>query len=190
MNMLAPDVVTIGNYETDYGLLHLLFIEKCAKFPIINANLCIKMNGARLFSPYHIAEIGDMKILFIGILTEDVISRTKNEGIVGSLVDINDAANEVSKICNTFNGIDIDFTVLSTHIDIEQDKKLASILDSNLGVDIIIGGHSHTYMDKPEKVNNILIVQAGTVTDQIGRFDIVVDTKTNSVASYDGKQYQ
>ena len=187
MNMLAPDVVTIGNHETDYGLSHLLFIEKCAKFPIINANLYIKMNGARLFNPYHIIEIGGMKILFIGILTQDVMSATKNDAVIGSLVDINDAAEEITKICNTFNGIDIDFTVLLTHIGFDKDKELASILDPALGVDVIIGGHSHTFMDEPCKVNDILIVQAGTGTDQIGRFDIVVDTDTNSVASYTWK---
>ena len=187
MNMLAPDVVTIGNHETDYGLSHLLFIEKCAKFPIINANLYIKMNGARLFNPYHIVEIGGMKILFIGILTQDVISSTKNDEVIGSLVDINDAAEEISKICNTFNGIDIDFTVLLTHIGIEKDKELAALLDPALGVDVIIGGHSHTFMDEPVKVNDILIVQAGIGTDQIGRFDIVVDSLTNSVASYSWK---
>ena len=45
MNMLAPDVVTIGNHEIDYGIAHLLFIEKCAKFPIINANLHITTNN-------------------------------------------------------------------------------------------------------------------------------------------------
>ena len=39
LNMLAPDVVTIGNHEIDYGIAHLLFLEKCAKFPIINANM-------------------------------------------------------------------------------------------------------------------------------------------------------
>ena len=42
MNALAPDIVTIGNHEVDYGIAHLLFIEKCARFPIINANLYIK----------------------------------------------------------------------------------------------------------------------------------------------------
>lgn len=187
MNMLAPDVVTIGNHETDYGLSHLLFIEKCAKFPIINANLYIKMNGARLFNPYHIIEIGGMKILFIGILTQDVMSAAKNDAVIGSLVDINDAAEEISKICNAFNGIDIDFTVLLTHIGIEKDKELAALLDPALGVDVIIGGHSHTFMDEPCKVNDILIVQAGIGTDQIGRFDIIVDSDTNSVASYTWK---
>ena len=38
MNLLAPDVMTIGNHEVDYGIAHLLFLEKCARFPVINAN--------------------------------------------------------------------------------------------------------------------------------------------------------
>ncbi|MBR5059639.1 MAG: metallophosphoesterase, partial [Clostridia bacterium] len=65
MNMISPDVVTIGNHETDYGLAHLLFLEKCARFPIINANFHIKTNNARLFKPFLIIEKDGMKILFI-----------------------------------------------------------------------------------------------------------------------------
>ena len=185
MNMLAPDVVTIGNHETDYGLPHLLFLEKCARFPIINANLHIKFSGTRLFKPYHIIEIDGMKILFIGILTEEVMATTGNERVVGSLVDIFDAEKEIEKICNAFKTVDIDFTVLLTHIGFENDKILAANLDPALGIDVIIGGHSHTLLEKPEKVNDILIVQAGIGTDQIGRFDIIVDTDTNAVASYE-----
>ncbi len=184
MNMLSPDVVTIGNHETDYGLSHLLFMEKCARFPIINANLYIKANGVRLFKPYYIAEIDGMKVLFIGILTEEVMSSAANEKVVGSLVGVSDAASEIKRICDTFNGVDIDFTVLLTHIGFENDKLLAASLDPALGIDVIIGGHSHTFLDEPAKVNDILIVQAGTGTDQIGRFDIVVDTDNNSVSSY------
>ena len=187
MNILSPDVVTIGNHETDYGISHLLFLEKCARFPIINANLFIKTNRARLFSPYKIIEIDGMKILFIGIVTEEVLANAKNEGLIGTFVDVEEAAMEVAHICNTYNAIDIDFTVLLTHIGFEEDKKLASILDPSLGVDIIIGGHSHTYIDKPEKVNDILIVQAGMGTDQIGRFDIVIDTKINSISEWKWK---
>ena len=47
MNYLAPDVVSLGNHEVDYGIAHLLFLEKCAKFPIINADLYIKLNNQR-----------------------------------------------------------------------------------------------------------------------------------------------
>ena len=179
MNMISPDVVTIGNHETDYGLSHLLFLEKCAKFPIINANLFIKTNRAHLFSPFKIIEIDGMKILFIGIVTEQVLSNTKNEGLIGTFVDVEEASREIGRICNTYNSIDIDYTVLLTHIGWEEDHKLAELLDPAWGVDVIIGGHSHTFIEKPDIVNNILIVQAGTGTDIIGRFDITVDTKEN-----------
>src|SRR4030042_6077093 len=54
MNYLAPDVVAIGNHEVDYGLSHLLFLEKMANFPLINANLYIKKNHKRIMQPYTI----------------------------------------------------------------------------------------------------------------------------------------
>lgn len=79
MNALAPDVVTIGNHEVDYGIAHLLFIEKCARFPIINANLYIKNTATRLFTPYKIFRVDGMNILFIGVITQDVINQTKSE---------------------------------------------------------------------------------------------------------------
>lgn len=184
MNMLSPDVVTIGNHEIDYGIAHLLFLEKCAKFPIINANMHITTNNARLFKPHHIIEIDGMKILFIGILTETVLSMAKKEALIGSLVDIHDAVTEVERICNAYHSADIDCTVLLTHIGFEEDKLLAARLDPSLGIDIIIGGHSHTYLEQPERVNGILIAQAGTGTDQIGRFDLEIDTKSGSVRSF------
>ena len=184
MNLLAPDVVTIGNHETDYGVAHLLFIEKCSTFPIINANLHVKTNRARLFKPFHIAKVDGMKILFIGILTQDVLSQTKNDGLVGTFVDVDEAVAEIGKICNTYNAVDIDLTVLLTHIGFEEDKKLAAKLDPAWGVDIIIGGHSHTFIEEPAIVNDVVIVQAGTGTDQIGRFDINIDTDNNCIDSF------
>ena len=187
MNMLAPDVVTVGNHEIDYGIAHLLFLEKCAKFPIINANLHITTNQARLFRSHHIIEIDGMKILFIGIITDTVISMAKKEALVGDFVDIYDAAAEVERICNAYHSLDIDCTVLLTHIGFEEDRLLASRLDPSLGVDIIIGGHSHTFLEAPECVNGILIAQAGTGTDQIGRFDLEIDTDRNCVQGFSWK---
>ena len=184
MNLLAPDVVTLGNHEVDYGLAHLLFLEKCATFPIINANMYLKLNGVRLFNSHYIKEIDGMRILFIGILTETVLKKTKGEELIGTLVDIEDAAQEVGKICDAYRDVDIDFTVLLTHIGFEEDKKLAAKLDPDWGVDIIIGGHSHTYITEPCVVAGVPIVQAAIGTDQIGRFDIMVDTDNNRIDSY------
>ena len=184
MNALAPDVVTIGNHEVDYGIAHLLFIEKCARFPIINANLYIKNTSTRLFTPYKILRMDGMNILFIGIITQDVINQTKSESLVGSFVDTAAAAAEVGKICNAHNSIDIDFTVLLTHIGFEEDRHLARQLDPAWGVDLIIGGHSHTLPEHAVEENGVVIAQAGTGTDQIGRFDIIVDTDNNCIDSY------
>ena len=116
MNLLAPDVVTIGNHEADYGLAHMLFIEKCASFPIINANMYIKFIGTRLFNSHYIKEIDGMRVMFIGILTEEVLKNTKSEKVVGTLIDIQDAATEVAKICDAYKDEDVDLTVLLTHI--------------------------------------------------------------------------
>ena len=184
MNMLAPDIVTLGNHEIDYGLAHLLFLEKCAEFPIINANMHVTTNHKRLFEPCKIIEIDGMKILFIGIITEIALMECKKDNLIGTFVSLDEAAEEVGRICNTYNSIDVDFTVLLTHIGFEEDKQLAAMLDPSWGVDVIIGGHSHTFITEPEVVNGIPIVQAGTGTDQIGRFDIMIDTDTNSIDSY------
>lgn len=187
MNALAPDIVSIGNHEVDYGIAHLLFIEKCAKFPIVNANMYIKTNGARLFNPYKILKVGGMRILIIGIVTEEILASAKSEGLIGSIIDTADAANEVGKICNAHHSIDIDFTILLTHIGIEEDKKLAAMLDPQWGVDVIIGGHSHTFMTEPVIVNGIPIVHAGCGTDGIGRFDIDVDKDNNCIDKFTWK---
>lgn len=187
MNLLSPDVVTLGNHETDYGIGHLLFIEKCAKFPIINANFYIRHNRRRLFKPCLVKKIGGMKILFIGILTEQVLNETKKDNTIGTMVDVTDAAKEVERICNSYRSEDIDLTVLLTHIGFEEDKKLAAQLNPALGVDVIIGGHSHTLLDEPVVVNDIIIAQAGVGTNQIGQFDFLIDTDLNRVASYEWK---
>ncbi|MBO4399929.1 MAG: bifunctional metallophosphatase/5'-nucleotidase [Lachnospiraceae bacterium] len=182
MNNLNPDVATIGNHEVDYGFAHLLFLEKCAKFPIVNANLFITMNNARVFTPYINLDVGGMRIMFIGILTEEVLASTKNEKIIGTFIDLESAAKEVGIICDNYRTVRTDMTVLLTHIGYENDVKLAEMLDPDWGVNMIIGGHSHTFMDKAEVVNGIPIVQAGTGTGVIGRFDIQYDTEKREIA--------
>ena len=187
INMLGPDVVTLGNHEVDYGLGHLLFLEKCARFPIINANIYITTNQIRLFQSHTILEIDGMRVLFIGVLTEEVLAQTKQEALIGTLVDVHDAAQEVGRICSCYRTEDIDFTVLLTHVGIVEDRVLAEALDPSWGVDVIIGGHSHTLLEQPEVVNGVPIVQAVTGTDQIGRFDIMIDTERNTVDSFTWK---
>lgn len=185
VNQLTPDIVTIGNHEVDYGIGHLLFLEKCARFPIVNANLYIKTNHARLFDPYKIIEVDGIKIMFIGIITDEVLAATKTEPIIGSFVDVWEAASQVGAIIDNYKTDKIDLTVLLTHIGYEEDKKLAELLDPNWGVDLIIGSHSHTLLKTAKIVNGVPIVQAGSGTSHIGRFDLEIDTDKHIVTKCD-----
>ena len=185
MNFIAPDVVTLGNHEIDYGLPHLLFLEKMANFPIVNANMYIAKYGKRLMEPYLIINVAGFDIMFIGIITEAVLQSLKMDRLIGTFISLEEAGHEVGKICNAYKDEDIDLTVLLTHIGFDSDEELAAMLNREWGVDMIIGGHSHTILDQPAVVNDILIAQAGTGTDQIGRFDIVVDDDTNSIVEWE-----
>ena len=184
MNRLMPDVVTLGNHEVDYGLAHLLFIEKCARFPIINANLFIKTNRVRLFNPYLQLERGGIKVLFIGIITDEILATTRGEDIIGSFVDVRAAVKEIEVICDAYKTTDTNYTVILSHIGFEKDQELASLIPPECGVDLIIGGHSHTLLDEPCYVNGIPIVQVGTGSGKIGRCEIEFDVKSKEPVDF------
>ena len=184
MNYLAPDVVCLGNHELDYGLPHLLFLEKMANFPIVNANMYIKDYHKRLMTPHLIIKMADFDVLFTGIITEKIMDSLKQDLLISSFVSLEEASEEVGKISNFYKNDDIDLSILLTHIGYESDIELARLLKPEWGVDIIIGGHSHTILEKPSLVNGVLIAQAGVGTDQVGRFDILIDDDTNSIIEY------
>jgi 5'-nucleotidase/UDP-sugar diphosphatase len=181
MNYLAPDVVALGNHEFDYGLPHLLFLEKMANFPIVNANLYITHYNKRLMLPYLVIKKAGFDILFTGIVTEKVIDSIKQDKLISSFVSLEEASKEIGVISNAYKNDDIDLTIVLTHIGFDSDIELAKLIKPEWGIDIIIGGHSHTILEQPEYVNGIYIAQAGVGTDQVGRFDILVDDDTNSI---------
>lgn len=187
LNMLPIDIMSLGNHELDYGISHMLFVAKCADFPIVNTNFRIRTNGSHMFEPYHMMEIDGMSVLFIGLLTQDIVDQTKAEGLVGSFVIVEDPASEVKRITSQVKekGINVDLTVLMTHIGYDADVELAKSLDPECGVDVIVGGHSHTYLKEPTICNNILIVQAGMEDTHIGRLDMVINTDTDCLESWE-----
>jgi len=133
MNYLAPDVVTLGNHEVDYGLPHLLFLEKMANFPIVNANLYINKYNRRLMQPYVVLNVAGFDIMFIGILTEAVLQSLQMDQQIATFITLEEASREVGKICNAYKDEDIDLTVLLTHIGFESDLELASLLRPEWG---------------------------------------------------------
>lgn len=185
INCIRPDVVCVGNHELDYGLTHTLFIEKCAAFPIVNSNLYIRYIAKPLYTPYTFIEKGGLKILFTGIITDQIAQNLKKDTFAGNLIDIIDPASAVKNVLNEVKDEHADLNILLTHIGIEEDKKLAQKIGDTTDVDLIIGGHSHTVLEKPEIVNNIVITQAGIGTHQIGRFDIYYDEDTKEIDHFD-----
>jgi len=155
-----------------------------ANFPIVNANLYIRQYGKRLFQPYLIKNVDGFDILFIGIITERVIDMLRTDAMLSSFVTLEEAAREVGKICNAYRSDDIDLTVLLTHIGFESDKELAGMLDPAWGVDMIIGGHSHTILEQPAEVNGVLIAQAAPARTRSAASNITVDDDTNSITDW------
>jgi len=184
MNLLRPDVVGIGNHEVDYGIAHALFTEKCASFPIINANLYIKTNLGKVFEPYYIARVGGLNIMFISLVTQDLLKEIKNDIMADFYIGVADYAYTVGLICDLYKTEDINCVVLLTHIGIEEDKKLAAQLRSEWGVNLIIGGHSHTRIEESVYVNGIPIVQAGLGSAQLGQAEMEVDTESGKTVSF------
>ena len=187
INLLRPDVVTIGNHEVDYGLAHLLFLEKCARFPLINANMFISDFSKRLFEPCKVIEVNGLKVLFIGLVTSEILMTTKGEELIGSYLDVDDHLRQINTILDSYKTTDIDLTVLLTHIGYEEDRRLAQRLEENSGIDIIIGAHSHTLLVRPKVINDIPIVQVGSGFEHLGRFDISIDTDTHKMIDYSWK---
>ena len=187
LNNLDMDIMVLGNHELDYGISHLLFIDKCIDATIVNTNFKVKGKETHLFKPYHIIEVNGINILFIGLLTKHIVDSTKTEGLVGELVEIASTKQEIKKIYERLERKNkhIDLTILVTHIGFERDCKLAQSLDPALNIDIIVGAHSHTYLEQPHFENGIMILQAGMENTHIGRLDMKYDTDKSEIASYE-----
>ncbi len=184
MNYLSPDVICLGNHEFDYGLPHLLFLEKVANFPVVNANLYIKPYNKRLMRPFVILKKAGLDILVTGIITDKVMDSLKGDNLISSFVTLEEASREVGKITDAYKNDDIDLTIVLTHIGFDSDVELAKLLRPEWGIDIIIGGHSHTLLKEPKIENGVMIVQAYAGTNQIGRLDCLIDDDTNSIVEY------
>ena len=184
-NALAPDVFAVGNHEIDYGLSHLLFLEKCADFPIICANLAVRELNRTLFRPWIDLECGGLRVRFIGLLTESISGKIRQEELIDQEVSVRSVFQELSRVMRAVKKEKkADITVLLTHIGIEEDKALAEKLESGWDIGLIVGGHSHTFLEHPVIVNGIPIVQAGFGSGQIGRCDIDVDPGTRGITRF------
>ncbi len=184
LNIVSPDLMCVGNHEFDYGSTWPLLLEKVADFPMICSNVYVRGTDKRLFTPYKLFSVNGLNIAVIGLLTGSTSTKLKQQDN-HHLIEVKEKYHEeVKNITEELKNIDIDLTICLTHLGYEEDLELAKALDKNCGIDIIIGGHSHTYLDKPTLCNGILLVQAGEGADHLGYFELEVDEDTNSIENY------
>jgi 5'-nucleotidase / UDP-sugar diphosphatase len=181
VNELNPDVMCLGNHEFDFGVGRYRTLQPKMKFPVIAANGFERVNNRLLAtSSHYIVQKNGIRILVIGLVT-DLLNTS---GSLGKELYITDYYKHVARIAK--GNKDVDLTVLLTHIGFNEDKELAGKLKAEDGVDLIIGGHSHTVLKEPVVVNKIPIFHAGANTDYLGRIELRVDTDTNRLASFNG----
>jgi 2',3'-cyclic-nucleotide 2'-phosphodiesterase (5'-nucleotidase family) len=172
MNHLQLDAMVTGNHEFDFGQDQLRQRIKEARFPVLAANVS-GMNGT---SPRVYFNRPGGRIAVIGLVTPDVpqTSHPKNtKGLKFSPV-LETAKEQISEAEITASLI-----VLLTHIGHENDRALAEELcknqpESDVPI-LIVGGHSHTKVEKPVQIGNCVVVQAWEHGKALGVVDLTIE---------------
>ncbi len=178
LNLIHPGVFELGNHEFDYGVDNLKKDLKVADFPVICANVIDSEKKEPLVRPYIIINQGKLRIAFIGLITESLQKMLKE----GGRLQVVDAESTLSYYMNELND-KTHVQILVSHMGVQKDKSIAKKVP---GLELIIGGHSHSTIFKPIRVDKTLICQAGSNGKYIGKLDLFLDSK-GKVLSYQNK---
>jgi len=187
LNRLGVDAMTFGNHEFDRGPAAMPGFLKQAKFPFVSCNIDFtgELAIASLVKPWLIREIDGQKIAILGVTTEDTPISTSNVGNV----KFEDPVRAVSRNVAELERQGIHKIILLSHLGYGEDQRLASRVS---GVDLIVGGHSHTLLGdakafgrlglKPEgayptevispRGEKVLVVQAGQWGEMLGELKV------------------
>lgn len=184
MNMLQYDAGTIGNHEFDNGINSLAEQIQKANFDIINANYDFKntlMNG--LTKPYKVFVKDGIKIgvFGLGIKLEGLVNKSEyGETLWNNPIEI---AQDVTRILK--DELKCDLIICLSHLGYHYGNNSQMISDLDLAaktknIDLIIGGHTHTFLEKPTVVLNaeqkeVIVNQVGCYGVSIGQIDFYFD---------------
>lgn len=149
------NVGTIGNRETH--ILEKAFKAKLRghEHELVCANLYDR-KGDPVLSAVAEFEIGDYNVGVLGLMVPMVTQRMPAYAASAYWwMEPLDAVDEALDLLSD----NVDVTIAVTHIGYAQDVRLAQ---TGLPIDIILGGHSHTVLKKPEKVGDTWICQGGS----------------------------
>jgi 2',3'-cyclic-nucleotide 2'-phosphodiesterase (5'-nucleotidase family) len=165
LNHIGFDVMVLGNHEFDFGIDLLNERIKQSKAAAIMANIDLKSSGLKNVKPYHIVKREGLKVAFLGLCNVEKLTgrpavlAERVEGI--TFFDPVETALKYRHLREKANVF-----VALTHIGIFEDRVLA---DSMPELDLIISGHSHSILVKPEVRNGVHLVQAERYGKQIGK---------------------
>ncbi len=164
MNAMGFDAMVVGNHEFDFGQKVLLERINEAGFPVLGANV----QGLARLQPYVIKTIGGLRVAIIGVVTTDTPISTDPRNVAGLKFLPPEVA--VSRYLKELKG-KADLVVVLSHLGYAEDRALAQKVP---GLDVIIGGHTHTKLEAPAVVNHTIIGQAWEHAKALGVLDLEV----------------
>jgi len=180
MNHLIFDAMVIGNHEFDWKQDVLSTIIHSADFPVLSANVVdTKGHYIPAVQPYIILERKGLKIAVIGITTVETATTTKPVNVKG--LTFLDPENILPPLLRKVRNHGADMVVVLSHSGLDADRKLAKKVD---GIDVIVGGHTHTAITDPIIVNKTIIVQAGCFGLYLGVLDLKIQRETKRIVQW------
>ncbi len=147
MNALGFDVTAIGNHEFDNGIDELTARVKKMNFPVVCANYDFsKFELGRYVKPYVVLKRGGLKIGVIG-LTTDV--RPVVDAKIARQLEFLDPVEMTNRYADILrNEKKCDMIICLTHLGFQSEKTLMDreLVSGIHGVDLVVGGHSHTFL--------------------------------------------
>jgi 5'-nucleotidase/UDP-sugar diphosphatase len=185
MIKMGYDVVTIGNHEYDYGPDLLAEYYKSAGYPGANADTALVASNI-LPPPGHALEDvginkthvkvleGGLKLGFFGLIGIDAVNVSPN----ATPVDFADQVETARAAVAELEKQDVDVIIAITHAGEDEDVDLAKAVP---GIDVIVGGHSHTLLEEPIIEGETIIVQAGEYLKYMGCLELAYNTSTGKL---------
>lgn len=181
MSLMGYDAVTFGNHDFDLGCENVLKQMPHASFDFINCNYDFKntaLSKNKKIVPYKIYKKGPIKIgiLGVGIDLENLVDK-KFAGEIIYSDPINSANASAAYLKNEEH---CDYVICLSHLGFRYNEKKVSDIElasKTKNIDLIIGGHTHTFLDKPISIKNsdekeVLITQVGWAGIWLGKIEI------------------
>jgi len=170
--LLGYDALALGNHDFDFGQERICyFTEHQSRPAVIAANIQYSEGGRPFARPFVYREVGGLRILIVGLSTQETPLATLPRNVAG--LTFAPPAQSLKSIMRQEQG-NYDLLVVLSHLSYEVDRALAEEVP---GIDLIVGGHSHTKIERPERVGSCLIVQAFQWGLYLGRVDLQLDGK-------------